>query len=51
MKAGLAPDELDGLAYHGVGGGSQDYQDAVIRLLQFGDRILRAPTPAHKPES
>lgn len=33
----MTPDELEGLEYHGVAGGSHDCQDAVMRLLQFGD--------------
>ena len=37
----MTPDELEGLEYHGVAGGSHDCQDAVMRLLQFGDRIVR----------
>lgn len=35
----MATDELEGLEYHGVLGGSQ--QDAVIRLFQFGGRTAR----------
>lgn len=34
--------ELAGIEYHGIAGGSKDCQDAVMRLLQFGDRIVCA---------
>jgi hypothetical protein len=40
-------DELEGMEYHGVAGGSQDCQDAVMRLLQFGDRIVRVRILTH----
>jgi hypothetical protein len=45
----MTPDELERLEYHGVAGGSHDCQDAVMRLLQFGDRIVRVCilTPAN----
>lgn len=39
--------ELEGPEYHGVPGGSHDCQDAVMRLLQFGDRIVRARILTH----
>jgi hypothetical protein len=35
-------DEVSGIEYHGVAGASQECQDAVMRLLQFGDNIVRA---------
>jgi Protein of unknown function (Hypoth_ymh) len=35
-------DEGSGIEYHGVAGASQECQDAVMRLLQFGDNIVRA---------
>jgi hypothetical protein len=34
--------EPEGIEYHGVAGSSQDCQNAVMRLLQFGDVIARA---------
>lgn len=34
-------DDLAGIEYHGIPGGSQDCQEAVMRLLQFGDHIVR----------
>jgi hypothetical protein len=34
--------ELEGIEYHGIPGVSQDCQDAVMRLLQFGGDIKRA---------
>jgi hypothetical protein len=34
-------DDLAGIEYYGIAGGSHDCQDAVTRLLQFGDLILR----------
>jgi Protein of unknown function (Hypoth_ymh) len=34
--------EPEGIEYHGVAGSSQDCQNAVMRLLQFGDIIARA---------
>ena len=34
-------DELGGIEYHGIAGSSQDCQNAVMRLLQFGDSIPR----------
>ena len=34
--------QLGGIEYHGVPGASQDCQDAVVRLLQFGNDIKRA---------
>jgi hypothetical protein len=43
----MTPDELEGLEYHGVAGGSHDCQDAVMRLLQFGDRIVRVRILTH----
>jgi hypothetical protein len=43
----MTPDELEGLEYHGVPGGSHDCQDAVMRLLQFGDRIVRVRILTH----
>lgn len=33
---------LDGLEYHGIAGSSQDCQEAVMRLLQYGTSIVRA---------
>lgn len=35
-------DELAGIQYHGIAGASLDCQNAVMRLLQFGDRIPKA---------
>ena len=37
-----ADSELEGIEYHGVPGSSQDCQNAVMRLLQFGELIARA---------
>ena len=34
--------EPEGIEYHGVAGSSQDCQNAVMRLLQFGEAIARA---------
>jgi hypothetical protein len=34
--------ELAGIEYHGVAGASHECLDAVMRLLQFGDSIVRA---------
>ena len=34
--------EPEGIEYHGVAGASQDCQNAVMRLLQFGEAIARA---------
>ena len=35
-------DDLAGIGYSGIAGGSKDCQDAIVRLLQFGDQITRA---------
>lgn len=32
---------LAGIEYAGIGGSTQDCQDAVLRLIQFGTRIVR----------
>src|SRR6266446_8419426 len=34
--------DLEGIEYHGIAGASHECQNAVMRLLQFGDRIIRA---------
>jgi hypothetical protein len=40
-------DELAGIEYVGVAGGSQDCQEAIEMLLQYGVRILRAQILTH----
>ena len=43
----ISSDELAGIEYYGVAGGSKDCQDAILRLLQFGDRIIHARILTH----
>jgi uncharacterized protein Ymh len=38
----MMSDELAGIEYCGVSGASHDCQNAVLRLLQFGDDLIRA---------
>ncbi len=40
-------DELVGIEYAGLGGITQECQDAVMRLLQYSDRITRARILTH----
>jgi hypothetical protein len=35
------------IEYSGIGGASKDCQDAVLRLIQFGDRISRVAITSH----
>ncbi len=38
---GTSLNQLEGIEYHGIAGASLDCQEAVMRLLQFGDHIIR----------
>jgi hypothetical protein len=38
----MGKQKLGGIEYHGIPGSSKDCQDAVMRLLQFGNDIVRA---------
>lgn len=40
-------EELAGIEYSGIAGASKDCQDAVMRLLQFGDQITRVRILTH----
>jgi hypothetical protein len=40
-------EELEGCEYHGIAGSSLDCQNAVLRLLQFRDRISKARILTH----
>jgi len=41
-ESAASSDQLAGIEYYGVPGGSKDCENAVMRLLQFGDVIKRA---------
>jgi hypothetical protein len=42
--------ELAGIEYFGIAGASKDCQDAIVRLLQFGDQVLRARILTHSQD-